>query len=95
MKKVSFCKHLGVDTLSMYLGKTAIKRRIKQGKLVIRQLNSILYSKQIRFILTKIKILKSLVECMVSIVTYGADVLEITHNIVLKSQIYKKLSHIL
>lgn len=70
-------KYLGVNITKDGSSENEIKRRIGQGKVITKQLNSVLWSRQIRPEI-KIRIYKTLVE---SIMTYGAEVWELSEQL--------------
>lgn len=76
VRGVNSYKYLGTIISSDGASTQEIKSRINQGRVVTSQLNSVLWSNQIKED-TKIRIYKSIVE---SIVTYGAEVWETTEQ---------------
>ena len=77
IKNVNSFKYLGVTVTESGSSEIEIKKRIGQGRQVTRQLNGILWNTHIRQE-TKIRIYKTIVE---SIVTYGAEVWEMTESL--------------
>ena len=76
VKGVDSYKYLGIKITNCGTSEAEIKTRVNQGRVVTKQLNSVLWSSQIKNN-TKIRIYKTIVE---SIATYGAEVWETTEQ---------------